>query len=82
LKNLKSKTNAMKETERKRDLIPLLKDLIHELVELDKDFAKLEVRNSIMIIRRVKRGLINHKVNTDKVKKAIDDIRKSILSEK
>ncbi len=72
----------MKETERKRDLIPLLKDLIHELVELDKDFAKLEVRNSIMIIRRVKRGLINHKVNTDKVKKAIDDIRKSILSEK
>ena len=72
----------MKETERKRDLIPLLKDLIHELVELDKDFAKLEVRNSIMIIRRVKRGLINHKVNTDKVKKAIDDIRKSIISEK
>ena len=69
----------MKVTERKRELIPLLKDLIHDLVQLDKDFAKLEIRNSITIIRRVKRSLLDHQKNTDNLKKTIDGIRKEIV---
>jgi hypothetical protein len=69
----------MKTTERKRELIPLLKDLIHDLVQLDKDFAKLEIRNSITIIRRVKRSLLDHQKNTDNLKKTIDGIRKEIV---
>ena len=69
----------MKVSERKRELIPLLKDLIHDLVQLDKDFAKLEIRNSITIIRRVKRSLLDHQKNTDNLKKTIDGIRKEIV---
>lgn len=65
---------------RKRELLPKLKELILELVKLDKDIAKMEVNDSVALIRRVKRNLLDHQKNTNVFKKEIDDIRKDIIS--
>tara|TARA_Y100000814_G_scaffold293633_1_gene276291 strand:+ start:11545 stop:11757 length:213 start_codon:yes stop_codon:yes gene_type:complete len=65
---------------RKRELLPKLKELILELVELDKDIAKMEVNDSVALIRRVKRSLLDHQKNTNVFKKEIDNIRKDIIS--
>jgi len=65
---------------RKRELLPKLKELILELVKLDKDIAKMEVNDSVALIRRVKRNLLDHQKNTNVFKKEIDNIRKDIIS--
>ena len=70
-----------KKLEAKRELLETLKSLIFELVEIDHDVARLELVNSRESVKRAKRVLLLHERNTNRFRKAIDDIRKEMIKE-
>jgi|ETNvirenome_6_30_1030629.scaffolds.fasta_scaffold278591_1 hypothetical protein len=66
----------------KRDLLPTLKDLMDDLIKLDTDVAKLEIKDSIYPARRIKAGLLEHTRKCDDFKRQVEEIRKQIEKNK
>lgn len=62
----------------KNDLLPDLRKLIQELVDLSADVAKIEDKETLAGIRRVKRGLLDHERNTADFKRRIDELRENL----
>ena len=62
----------------KHDLLPDLRFLIQELVDLSEDVAKLEMKETLAGIRRVKRGLLDHERRTIDFKRKIDELRENL----
>ena len=62
-----------------RILLEHLRSYVKALIEMEKDLATLEVKNNRSSVSRVKRVLLKIERDHHKpLKKAIDDIRKSI----
>ena len=70
------------EEQRKRELLPELKSLMDDLIKLDVDVAKLEVKDSIYPARRIKAGLLEHIRNCEEFKRKVESIRKDIADNK
>lgn len=68
--------------EGKRDLLEKLKHLTWELIDINKDIATLDVRDSLTAARRAKKAMLAHQRNTEAFKKELDEIRKKILMQK
>jgi hypothetical protein len=53
-----------------------------DLIKLDVDVAKLEIKDSIYPARRIKAGLLEHMRNCEEFKREIETYRKEIADNK
>jgi len=59
--------------EKKRSLLPALKDLIQDLITIEQDVAELEFKDSKIAQKRIRIALAEHKSKIDDFKHNINE---------